>query len=45
MTALTQSRQIHVAVAHRDPYVAAGVASLLRSPVDFVVRTGIIDIA
>lgn len=44
MTALTQPRQIHVAVAHRDPYVAAGVASLLRSRVDFVVRTGITDI-
>ena len=44
MTALTQPRQIHVAVVHRDPYVAAGVASLLRSRVDFVVRTGITDI-
>ena len=44
MTALTQPRRIHVAVAHRDPYVAAGVASLLRSRVDFVVRTGITDI-
>jgi DNA-binding NarL/FixJ family response regulator len=44
MTALTPPRRIHVAVAHRDPYVAAGVASLLRSRVDFVVRTGTTDI-
>lgn len=44
MTALTPPRRIHVAVAHRDPYVAAGIASLLRSRVDFVVRTGTTDI-
>ncbi|KIQ34293.1 LuxR family transcriptional regulator [Variovorax paradoxus] len=41
MTAPTQARQIHVAVAHRDPYVAAGIASLLRSRADFVVRSGL----
>ncbi|MEJ1166378.1 response regulator transcription factor [Variovorax sp. CCNWLW186] len=40
MTAPTQARQIHVAVAHRDPYVAAGIASLLRSRADFVVQSG-----
>lgn len=44
MTALTQPRQIHVTVAHRDPYVAAGVASLLRSRADFVVRAGSADV-
>ncbi|TWD73594.1 LuxR family two component transcriptional regulator [Variovorax beijingensis] len=44
MTAPTQARQIHVAVAHRDPYVAAGIASLLRSRADFVVRSGLADI-
>ncbi|MDQ0026806.1 DNA-binding NarL/FixJ family response regulator [Variovorax paradoxus] len=41
MTAPTQARQIHVAVAHRDPYVAAGIASLLRSRADFVVQSGL----
>jgi DNA-binding NarL/FixJ family response regulator len=44
MTAPTQARQIHVAVAHRDPYVAAGIASLLRSRADFVVRSGMHDV-
>ncbi|AGU53429.1 transcriptional regulator, LuxR family [Variovorax paradoxus B4] len=44
MTAPTQARQIHVAVAHRDPYVAAGIASLLRSRADFVVQSGLADI-
>lgn len=44
MTALIQPCQISVAIAHRDPYVAAGIASLLRSRVDFVVRTGVTDI-
>lgn len=39
MTAPTHPRQIHVAVVHRDPYVAAGIASLLRSRTDFVVRS------
>jgi DNA-binding NarL/FixJ family response regulator len=43
MTAPTQARQIHVAVAHRDPYVAAGIASLLRSRADFVVQSGLPD--
>ncbi|MBJ2160394.1 LuxR C-terminal-related transcriptional regulator [Variovorax sp. IB41] len=43
MTAPTQARQIHVAIAHRDPYVAAGIASLLRSRADFVVRSGLPD--
>ena len=43
MTAPTQARQIHVAVAHRDPYVAAGIASLLRSRADFVVQSGFPD--
>lgn len=38
MTAPTQARPIEVSIAHRDPYVAAGVASLLRSHDDFVVR-------
>ncbi|MDP9920692.1 DNA-binding NarL/FixJ family response regulator [Variovorax boronicumulans] len=40
MTAPTSPRQIHVVVAHRDPYVAAGIASLLRSRADFAVWTG-----
>ena len=40
MTVPTQARQIHVAVAHRDPYVAAGIASLLRSRADFLVQSG-----
>lgn len=44
MAALTRPRRIYAAVAHRDPYVAAGIASLLRSRVDFVVRTGTTDI-
>lgn len=44
MTAPTQARQIHVAVAHRDPYVAAGIASLLRSRADFVVQSGVPDV-
>lgn len=44
MTAPTQARQIHVAVAHRDPYVAAGIASLLRSRADFVVQSGSPDV-
>ncbi|MFS2162606.1 LuxR C-terminal-related transcriptional regulator [Variovorax sp. Varisp62] len=43
MTAPTQARPIHVAVAHRDPYMAAGIASLLRSRADFVVRSGLPD--
>lgn len=43
MTALTQGKQIYVSVAHRDPYVAAGIASLLRSHADFVVRSGSAD--
>jgi len=43
MTAPTQARQIHVTVAHRDPYVAAGIASLLRSRADFVVQSGCPD--
>ena len=38
MTPPTQARPIHVAVAHRDPYMAAGIASLLRSRAGFVVR-------
>lgn len=40
MTARTQGKQIYVSVAHRDPYVAAGIASLLRSHADFVVQSG-----
>lgn len=44
MTAPTQARPIHVAVAHRDPYVAAGIASLLRSRADFVVQSGLPDL-
>ncbi|MDM0033461.1 response regulator transcription factor [Variovorax sp. J22P271] len=40
MTEPTQARQIRVIVAHRDPYVSAGIASLLRSRADFVVRSG-----
>lgn len=44
MTAPTQARPIHVAVAHRDPYVAAGIASLLRSRADFVVQSGLPDV-
>ena len=44
MTAPTQARPIHVAVAHRDPYVAAGIASLLRSRADFVVQSGLSDL-
>jgi DNA-binding NarL/FixJ family response regulator len=44
MTAPTQAEQIHVAVAHRDPYVAAGIASLLRSRADFVVQSGLANI-
>lgn len=43
MTAPTQARPIYVAVAHRDPYVAAGIASLLRSRADFVVQSGLPD--
>src|SRR5690348_7946602 len=44
MTAPTQARPIHVAVAHRDPYVAAGIASLLRSRAGFVVQSGLTDV-
>ena len=44
MTAPTQARPIHVAVAHRDPYVAAGIASLLRSRADFVVQSDLPDL-
>ncbi|MDM0066739.1 response regulator transcription factor [Variovorax sp. J31P207] len=43
MTAPTQARQIRVVVAHRDPYVSAGIASLLRSRADLVVRSGTAD--
>ncbi|RYE45597.1 MAG: response regulator transcription factor [Hyphomicrobiales bacterium] len=39
MTAPTQAGKIRVAVSHRDPYLAAGIASLLRSRADFLVRS------
>lgn len=32
--------QINVAVTHQDPYVAAGIAALLRSRAEFVVQAG-----
>ncbi|HWT20180.1 MAG TPA: response regulator transcription factor [Variovorax sp.] len=44
MTAPTPPRQIQVLVAHRDLYVAAGIASLLRSRADLIVRTGSADV-
>ena len=40
MTTTTRCRPIQVAIAHRDPHAAAGIASLLRSRADFVVRSG-----
>lgn len=37
MTAPAPASLIHVSIAHQDPYVAAGIAALLRSRPDFVV--------
>lgn len=38
MTTSTSSSPVVVAVAHRDPYVAAGITALLRSHPDLAVR-------
>jgi DNA-binding NarL/FixJ family response regulator len=37
------SPQIHVAIAHHDPYVATGIASLLRCSTDFAVRPSSVE--
>lgn len=38
MTAPAHAPQIHVAIAHQDPYVATGIASLLSASTDFAVQ-------
>jgi DNA-binding NarL/FixJ family response regulator len=40
MTAMTHAPRIQVAIAHHDPYVAAGIAALLGAQADFAVRPG-----
>jgi len=39
-TTTAQDPRVHVAVDHRDPYLAAGISSLLRSQADLVVHAG-----
>ncbi|MDM0049839.1 LuxR C-terminal-related transcriptional regulator [Variovorax sp. J22R115] len=43
MTAQAGASKISVAVTHRDTYVAAGIAALLRSRADFAVQMGETD--
>jgi DNA-binding NarL/FixJ family response regulator len=38
MTAPARTLRINVAIAHQDPYVATGIAALLRSSADFAVN-------
>jgi DNA-binding NarL/FixJ family response regulator len=40
MTAMAHAPQINVAIAHHDPYVSTGIASLLRASTDFAVQAG-----
>jgi DNA-binding NarL/FixJ family response regulator len=39
MKAPAPPRKIHVAIAHHDPYVATGIAALLRSSTDFFLHS------
>ena len=40
MTTTAQDLRVHVAVDHHDPYLAAGISSLLRSQADLAVHAG-----
>lgn len=43
MTALAHAPKINVAIAHHDPYVAEGIATLLSASIDFTVLSESLD--